>query len=295
MAAYCLWGLFPLYFHHLEAASALEILVHRVLWSLVVTAAVAALRRSRGARTPIRVDSRVLARLAAAAQLIAVNWLVYIWAVNHGHVVEAALGYFINPLVTVGLGVTALGERLRRGQWSAVAVAAIAVAILTYAYGRPPVISLVLATSFAGYSYLKKLVPLGAIDSLLGETAILTPAALVTMLVLEMNGSAVFLHSGRGSTTALLLLAGPVTTVPLVLFAASARRIALSLLGLLQYLTPVGQFLCGVLVFHERLSRERWIGFGLVWIALGILTADALQQRSDPADRTSRADLGGTR
>lgn len=294
VVAYGMWGLFPLYFHQLDGVSAIEILAHRVLWSLVVTAALSAITRRRGTRSSPRPSPALLRRLAAAAALIALNWLVYIWAVNHGHVVEAALGYFINPLVTVGLGVGALGERLRRTQWAAVAVAGMAVVVLTFAYGRPPLVSLVLAMSFAGYGYLKKSVPLGATDSLLGETVLLAPFALGTAVVLEVNGTATFIHAG-GSVTGLLLLAGPVTTVPLVLFAAAARRIPLSLLGLLQYLTPVGQFLCGVLVLGERLSTERWIGFGLVWIALAILSADALHHRPERADRTSPLHLGGAR
>jgi chloramphenicol-sensitive protein RarD len=213
---------------------------------------------------------------------IATNWVIYIWAVNHDHVVEAALGYFINPLVTVAIGVVALGERLRRAQWIAVGLGLVAVAVLTAAYGRVPWISLVLAASFASYGYLKKLVPFGPTESLTVETAFLAPIAIVIFAVLGANGTAAFGSAGW-SNTVLLILTGPVTTVPLLLFAASARRIPLTLLGLLQYLTPVGQFLCGVLVFHEQLSTARWIGFGLVWAALVILTTDAFRDTRRPA------------
>lgn len=281
VAAYSIWGLFPLYFHRLDEASALEILSHRVVWSLVVTAVPLFITRLRGRRSPMQLTARLVGPLAAAAALIALNWLVYVWAVNHGYVVEAALGYFINPLVTVGLGVVVLREQLRRAQWIAVGFGAAAVAVLTHAYGRPPVISLVLATSFAGYGFFKKQIPLAALESLFAETAILAPVAIGTMAVLYANGTAVFARAGNASMSALLMTAGPVTAVPLVLFARSARRIPLTMLGLLQYLTPVGQFLCGVLVFHERLSPQRWVGFALVWVALVLLGADAFRGLSD--------------
>ncbi len=283
VAAYGLWGLFPLYFHHLRAASALEILSHRILWSLVVTLAIVLATRGRRPPAAVRWTPQLAGRVTLAAVLIAVNWLVYTWAVNHDHVVEAALGYFVNPLVTVALGVVVLGERLRRLQWAAVGLGVVSVVVLTVALGRPPWISLVLALSFAGYGFLKKQVPLPAVRSLLAETAVLAPAALVTVVVLAAQDTAAFGRSGEASTTALLVIAGPVTTIPLVLFAAAARRIPLTLLGLLQYLTPVGQFLCGVLVFHERLTPARWAGFVLVWGALALLSADALLGR-DPGD-----------
>jgi chloramphenicol-sensitive protein RarD len=206
--------------------------------------------------------------------LIAVNWLVYIWAVNHDHVVEAALGYYINPLLTVTLGVVVLGERLRRRQVVALGFGVASVVVLTAAYGRLPWIALVLAVSFAGYSFQKKAVTVGAAPSLAVETAFLLPFALVAIAVMEARGDAAFGHGSIGRDILLTAL-GIITAVPLLLFAAAATRIPLSLLGLLQYLTPTGQLLCGVLVLGEPMPPERLAGFVLVWIALLLLAADA--------------------
>ncbi|NLV56738.1 MAG: EamA family transporter RarD [Acidimicrobiales bacterium] len=286
IAAYTLWGLFPLVFHQLRDVAALEVLVHRVIWSFVVVIAVLVVRSDRAWVAVLRTPSRDRTRLAAAAALISVNWLVYVWAVGHEHVVEAALGYYINPLITVALGVVVLGERLRSAQIVALAFALAAVAVLTVAYGRVPWISLVLACSFGGYGFLKKAVPVSAGTSLAVETAILLPAALVGLVAFEATGEAAFLH-GPATRDLLLLGLGLVTAVPLVLFAAAARRIPLTLLGLLQYLTPTLQLACGVVVFGEDLPRERLVGFVLVWIALAILAVDALRRaprRPTPTD-----------
>jgi chloramphenicol-sensitive protein RarD len=277
VAAYALWGAFPLYFHALEPASSLEVLAHRIVWSLAIVAAI--LWRSGDlswARALVR-DRFLLSRTTAAALLIATNWIVYIWAVSQDRVVEAALGYFINPLVTVSLGVAILGERLRRAQWAALGLGAIAVAVLTVAYGRVPWVALVLALSFAGYSFLKKQIPLTAPQSLAAETAVLAPIAVVVLAVLIGNGTARIVEAGWWDSV-LLVAAGPVTAIPLMLFADAARRIPLTLLGLLQYLTPTCQFLLGVLVFHEHLSPARWAGFTLVWAALVVLSVDLVQR-----------------
>ncbi|MEY2436667.1 MAG: chloramphenicol-sensitive protein RarD [Acidimicrobiaceae bacterium] len=275
VAAYLLWGLFPLVFHRLRDVGAGEILLHRILWSFVVVMVLLAWRGPHGWLRPLRSDPRQLARLATASVLIAVNWLVYIWAVNHDHVVEAALGYYINPLLTVTLGVVVLDEHLRRRQVVALGFGVASVVVLTLAYGRLPWIALVLATSFAGYSFQKKAVTLGAVPSLTVETALLTPFAIIALVVMQVRGDAAFLHGSLGRDVLLVAL-GIVTAVPLLLFAAAARRIPLSMLGLLQYLTPTGQLLCGVLVLGEPLPPERIAGFVLVWIALLLLAADAL-------------------
>ncbi|MFZ6004891.1 MAG: EamA family transporter RarD [Actinomycetota bacterium] len=276
VAAYTLWGLFPLVFHQLRSVGAFEVLLHRVVWSFVVVAALLVVRRDRAWYRAVRDTPNGLRNLAAAAVLIATNWLVYIWAVNHDHVVEAALGYYINPLITVALGVWVLGEHLRRPQLIALGFGAAAVAVLTAAYGRVPWIALVLACSFAGYGFLKKAVSVDAASSLAVETALLLPAALVGMAVLQGGGDAAFLHGSAGRD-ALLVSLGVVTAVPLLLFATAASRIPLSLLGLLQYLTPTMQLLCGVVVFDEPMPPERLVGFVLVWVALILLGTDAVR------------------
>lgn len=286
VAAYSLWGLFPLVFHQLRSVAALEILLHRVVWSFLVVAGLLLLRRDRHWFASVRATPRGLRYLACAAALIAVNWLVYIWAVNHDHVIEGALGYYINPLITVALGVWVLHEHLRPLQRLALGFGAAAVAVLTVAYGQVPWIALVLAVSFAGYGYLKKAVGVAATTSLAVETAVLLPLALVGMAALQASGDAAFGHGTTGRD-ALLVSLGVVTAVPLLLFATAASRIPLSLLGLLQYLTPTMQLLCGVLVFHEPLPPERLAGFVLVWAALILLGTDAVRslraERLDPA------------
>jgi chloramphenicol-sensitive protein RarD len=283
--AYLLWGLFPLVFHQLRGVGAVEILVHRILWSFVVVLVVLAWRGPRGWLRPLLADRRQVARLAIASVFIAANWLVYIWAVNHDHVVEAALGYYVNPLLTVGLGVVVLGERLRRLQIVALGFGAASVAVLTVAFGRLPWIALVLAISFAGYGFQKKGVAIGSAPSLAVETAILAPLAFAFLIVAEVQGHAAFGHGSMGRS-ALLAGLGVVTAVPLLLFATAARRIPLSMLGLLQYLTPTGQLLCGVLILGEPLPPERLAGFLLVWIGLVVLAVDAVgtaRRRADPA------------
>lgn len=275
-SAYALWGLFPLVFHQLRDVGAVEILLHRIVWSFLVVAALLAWRRDRRWFSPVRATPHGLRNLALAAVAIAVNWLVYIWAVNHDHVVEAALGYYINPLITVALGVFVLGEHLRHLQRVALGFGAASVAVLTVAYGRVPWVALVLACSFATYGFLKKAVHVDSTTSLAVETAVLLPAAVVGMTVLQASSEAAFLH-GDGWRDLLLVSLGVVTAVPLLLFATAARRIPLSLLGLLQYLTPTMQLLCGVVVFNEPMPIERVIGFALVWVALIMLGTDAVR------------------
>lgn len=276
IAAYSLWGLFPLVFHQLQSVGAGEILLHRIVWSFAVVVLILVFRHDRSGFGWLRVHPGSLPRLVAAGGLVAINWLVYIWAVNHDHVVEAALGYYVNPLITVALGIVVLGEHLRRLQMVALGFGVAAVSVLTVAYGRLPWIALVLACSFAGYGFLKKAVSAPATTALAVETAGLLPFALVAMVVLQVSGDAAFLHDG-GRQDLLLVSLGVVTAVPLLLFGTAASRIPLSLLGLLQYLTPTLQLLCGVVILGEPLPPERLAGFVLVWVALIVLGVDAVR------------------
>jgi chloramphenicol-sensitive protein RarD len=282
LAGYGLWGVFPLYFHLLRRSGAVEVVVHRVLWSLLVCLTIVAVRREWGqVRAALR-DRRHRTLLAAAALVLSLNWGIYVFAVESGHVVEASLGYFVNPLVTVLLGVSVLHERLQRTQWVAVAVAAAGVVVLTVAAGRPPWIALSLALSFGSYGLIKNRVgaATGALAGLTTETVILAPPAAVLLVWLELTGRG---HFTADSPRQGLLLAGTavVTAVPLLLFAAAARRVPLSTLGLMQYLTPVMQLLCGVLLLGESMSGGRWLGFGLVWLALLLLTVQSLRASRD--------------
>ncbi|MFD4545568.1 EamA family transporter RarD [Streptomyces sp. NPDC058466] len=289
-AAYGMWGLVPLFWPLLKPAGAAEILAHRMVWSLaVVGVALLVMRRWAWAGELLR-RPRKLGLITIAAAVITVNWGVYIWSVNSGHVVEASLGYFINPLVTIAMGVLILKERLRPVQWAAVGVGFAAVLVLTVGYGRPPWISLCLAFSFATYGLVKKKVNLGGIESLAAETAIQFLPALAYLLWLGSTGDATFTTEGSGHAV-LLAATGLVTAVPLVCFGAAAIRVPLSTLGLLQYLAPVFQFLLGILYFHEAMPPERWAGFALVWLALSLLTFDALRT----ARRTARTLRAATR
>jgi chloramphenicol-sensitive protein RarD len=278
-AAYVLWGLFPPFFRLLEPAAPAEILAHRVLWTLVFMAVVLAVLRGWGALRAL--SARGWAMVTAAAVLIAVNWGLFIYAVGVGHVVEVALGYFIGPLVSVLLGVLVLRERLRPLQWAAVGVGTLAVAVLTVAYGRPPFIALTLAVSFGLYGLIKNRVgaSVGALASLTTETLVLAPVAAVGLVLLEVRGQGHF--SDNAPWQALLLASvGVATVVPLLFFAAAARRVPLSTVGLLQYLTPTLQLLCGVVLLGEHMSAARWAGFALVWVALVVLTADTVRAAS---------------
>ncbi|CAM5252983.1 protein RarD [Streptomyces spiroverticillatus] len=274
--AYGLWGVVPLFWPLLKPAGAIEILAHRMVWSLgVVVIALLFVRRWAWIRELLR-QPKKLGLIALAAAVITVNWGLYIWSVNSGHVVEASLGYFINPLVTIAMGVLLLGERMRPLQWTAVAIGAAAVLVLAIGYGQPPWISLVLAFSFATYGLVKKKVNLGGLESLAAETAVLFLPALGYLVWLGLSGSLAFGGHGAGHAS-LLAATGLVTAVPLVCFGAAAVRVPLSTLGLLQYLAPVFQFLLGVLYFGEEMPVERWAGFALVWLALTLLTWDAVR------------------
>ncbi|MER5870374.1 EamA family transporter RarD [Streptomyces sp. NPDC002044] len=287
-AAYGVWGLVPLFWPLLKPSGAVEILAHRMVWSLVVVGiGLLALRRWSWIRELLR-QPRKLALTALAASVITVNWGLYIWSVNSGHVVEASLGYFINPLVIIAIGVLVLGERLRRAQWAAVGITVVAVLVLAIGAGRPPWISLALAFSFATYGLIKKKLGMGGLESLAAETAVLFLPALGYLLWLGAQGRSTFSAYGTGHT-ALLAATGLVTAIPLVCFGAAAIRVPLSTLGMLQYMAPVFQFLLGILYFHEAMPPERWAGFSLVWAALTLLTWDALR-----AARRSRVRLDVT-
>jgi chloramphenicol-sensitive protein RarD len=282
-SAYLLWGLFPLYWPLLEPAGTIEILAQRMVWSLVVMAIVL---RVSGGLSGVRLvfaNRRQRLFLMGAAVVVTCNWGTYIYGVNTHHVVETSLGYFINPLFTILLGVLVLGERLRPMQWVAVGIGAVAVLVIAVDYGRPPWIALVLATSFGLYGFFKKQAAVGAADSMAVETTVLFVPALVALIVIGAQGDLVFGRHGVGNT---LLLAGTgvVTVIPLLLFAASTRRLPLSIVGLLQYLAPVLQFAVGVGIRHESLPFAELVGFALVWVALIVLTVDGLrsQRRSTP-------------
>ena len=271
--AYLIWGLFPLYWPLLEPAGATEILAHRMVWSLVVMLGV--LTVVRGWAALARATWRTWALVAAGAVLVSVNWGVYIYAVNHGQVLEAALGYFINPLVTVTLGVLILSEKLSRRQWAAVGLGLAAVVVIAANSTRFPWVSLVLAGSFAAYGLVKKVIRLPPTASLTAEGLVQFLPAVVFLILLHSGGRDTL--TGHGAAHVVLLAtAGVVTVVPLLAFAAAARALPLSTLGLLQYMTPVTQFLLGVLWAHEHMPTARWIGFGFVWVALVVLSFDGV-------------------
>lgn len=289
LSAYVLWGLFPLYFKALEQVPALQILAHRMAWSLLVVVLLLAVLRRWSWLRLLREQPAVLARFAASALLLSSNWGLYIWAVNSSHVVDASLGYYISPLVNVALGAVLLHERLRRPQWVAVAFAAIGVTAMAAELGHVPWISLGLALSFGGYGLLRKTAPLGSLEGLALETALLFPLALLYLYWLTAQGANAFV-SADNTTRWLLVAAGPVTTVPLLLFAAGARRMSFSLLGVLQYITPSLQLALGVMLYHEPFGAAKVLGFGLVWIGLAIFLADSL--RSNLRNRAANAARG---
>ena len=271
--AYIWWGLCPGFFLLLLPATAPEILAHRFVWSavflLVLLAVVGRLGDLR------RLSARSWLQLLAASAFIALNWGTYIWAVTHGHVVDAALGYFVNPLVTVALGVVIFGERLNRWQLLALVLAVVSVVILTAEVGDVPYVALILALSFSFYGLIKKVVDADPRVSVMVETLWALPVAVGFMIWLEVSHQAHFVNYGAGHA-ALLMLAGPVTAIPLLLFAAASQRLPLVTLGLLFYLNPALQMVWGVLIGHEPMPLGRWLGFALIWLALVVFTADAL-------------------
>lgn len=278
IGAYGLWGLLPLYFFALMPAGAVEIVANRVVWSLLFCALLITVTRAWPALVAALRNRAVFGALALAALLIAVNWLTYTYGVTTGQAVEASLGYFINPLVSVLLGVFVLKEKLRPLQWAAVGIGFVAVGVLTYSYGKLPWIALTLAFSFGLYGFVKKRVgpKVDAVTSLSVETMVLAPLAAATMIYLAMAGTATLTTQGAGHFW-LLLASGVITAVPLLFFGASARRLPMTTIGLLQYFAPLLQFVLALLVFQEAMTMARWIGFGVVWVALLVLTVDVLR------------------
>jgi chloramphenicol-sensitive protein RarD len=280
--AFVSWGLFPLFFPLLLPAGSFEVLAHRIVWSAASLFLVLVVARRLGDLR--RLGVRAWFQLLAASALISINWGVYIWAVTHGHVVDAALGYFINPLVTVALGVLVFRERIGRWQLFALLLAVVAVVILIVEVGAPPYVAVGLAASFALYGLVKKVVVADPRVSVAVETFLALPLAGGYLIVLAVLGQGHFLHYGTGHAV-LLMLAGPVTAIPLLFFAAAAQRLPLITMGLLFYLNPAMQMALGVLIGHEPMPVGRWIGFALIWVALVVMTIDALRKK--PADPVS--------
>ena len=288
LGAYALWGVFPLYWTLMEPASAFEQLGHRIVWSaLFMVVLVQVLRRVSQLRE-IVASRRTLGLLVIAAVVISINWGVFIWAVNSGHVVETSLGYFINPLVTVLAGVLVLHERLRRLQWAAVGLAGVAVAGLTLSYGRPPWVALTLAFSFATYGLVRKQANIGAVEGLTVETLLVAPAALAFLVWLQTTGDSTVLVD---PPVHVLLLAstGVITALPLLFFGAAATRVPLTTLGLLQYVAPTLHLALGVWVFGEPMPLDRLLGFVVIWAGLALFTVDAI--RHQRAQRQLRLEL----
>ena len=281
LAFFC-WGLFPIYFHALGEVPPLQILAHRMLWSLAFLLILLLLRRDWKWLQVVR-QPRVFFSFVLSALLLSANWLVYIWSVMNHHVIEASLGYFINPLVNIVLGYLILKERMRPLQWAAIGVAALGVAWLTWQAGTVPWIALFLALSFGGYGLLRKTAALGPLEGLSFETIVLFPLAAGYVIWLTVHGQNVFINTASDTTRWLLIMAGPLTAIPLLLFATGARKIPLSILGLLQYLSPTLQFLLGVWLFKEAFSADRLVGFVLIWSALALFAGEGLLRRQPVA------------
>jgi chloramphenicol-sensitive protein RarD len=275
ISAYSLWGAFPLYWPLLEPANALEIVSHRAVWTLVFCFIVLAATKALKSTLATLKQPKITIRLFLTSLLISINWLVYIWATNNGHVVEASLGYYINPLIIIGFGVILLKEKMRPLQWAAVTIASIGVLVLTIDYGRLPWIALALAVSWGGYGLIKKQLGLGALEGLAIETLISAFFYLGYLIYIGNQGTGQFGHSW--GLTLLLMSAGAVTAIPLLLFNGSTNRLPFTTIGLLQYITPTLQFSVGVWVRHEDMPTARWIGFLIIWVALSTLALDLVK------------------
>jgi chloramphenicol-sensitive protein RarD len=267
IGAYLLWGVFPIYWKWLHTVPAIQLISHRIIWSFLLLVLIILVTRQGRAFRSAASSRRVVLIYLASAILLSLNWLTYVWAVNAGFVVETSLGYFINPLLSVLLGVIFLREKLRAWQWVPIGLAAIGVTYVAFSYGQFPWIALTLAFSFGIYGLVKKTAPLGSLHGLTLETGLLFIPAVVFLVVMEGQGRGAFLHSSPAADL-LMVGAGVVTTIPLLLFASAAQRIPLSTVGILQYITPTMQFLLGVLVYHEPFTHARLIGFSIVWLAL---------------------------
>jgi chloramphenicol-sensitive protein RarD len=278
--SYTLWGIFPIYFKALHQVPSEQVVAHRIVWSFLFLISLVAVRRDMPSLSSA-IKPRTLLIYLVTGVLLAINWLVYIWAINHGFVVEASLGYFINPLVSVLFGMIFLGEKLRRTQWFPLGLAAAGVVYLAFNYGSPPWIALALAISFGLYGLMKKIAPLGSLQGLTLETAAIFLPALGFLLFAGLRGAGSFGHSDP-LTTLLLVLTGVVTAVPLLLFAVGARRVPLSTMGLLQYISPSMQFLIGIFVFGEVFTSARLVGFGIIWLALIVFSIENVYNRRLP-------------
>lgn len=274
IAAYALWGFFPIYWKLLQQVPALQVIGHRIGWSFILLIIFILLTKQWKEFRSAAVTPKTVGIYSLAAILLSVNWLIYVWGVNSGFIVETSLGYFINPLLSVLLGVVFLRERLRPMQWIPVALAAAGVVYLTLAYGRLPWIALTLAFTFGFYGFVKKLAPLGSLYGLTLETGIVFPFALIYLAFIEFTSAGAFLHEGA-LIDLLLIGAGLVTTIPLLMFASAARQIPLTVVGILQYIAPTLQFLIGILIYREPFDQSRLIGFGLVWLALIIFWVES--------------------
>ena len=275
LGAFILWGVFPLYWKLLFIVPAYEILSHRIVWSLIFLIIIVAFTNRKGWIQIFKGDNKNRLIYILSSVTLSLNWFVFIWAVNSNFILEASLGYFLNPIINVILGVFLLKEKLRFCQWCAVCLAGAAVIYLTIGYGSFPFIALTLAFSFAFYGYLKKIGNLNSVDSLTFETSVLFIPALIYLIIVEMNGTGSFIHSGV-FISSLLALGGVVTTVPLLLFVMAARRLPLSTVGILQYVAPITQFLIGAFIYNEDVPVSRLIGFILIWIALILYTAEGV-------------------
>ena len=276
-SAFFIWGLFPLYFKILHEIPSLQLVAHRMLWSLVFLFLVLTVLKRWAWLPPIFKQKKVVLGFFASAVLLSTNWFVYIWAVNNGRVIDSSLGYFINPLVNVMMGYLLLKERLRPWQWAAISLAACGVLWLTILGGQLPWVALTLAFSFATYGLLRKTASLGALEGLTMETIVLFPLAIGYLLWLSLHGSNQFTQVDL-STQVWLVLAGPITAIPLLLFAAAARRIPLSTLGLFQYIGPSMQLILGIVLFHEPFTFERFMGSAIIWSALALYTVEGIYQ-----------------
>jgi chloramphenicol-sensitive protein RarD len=282
IGAYLLWGILPIYWKWISHVSALELIAHRIVWSCLMLGGVVVMSR-QGKSFTAALTSRVIRLYALAALFIAINWFTYVWAVNTGRVVHASLGYFINPLISVVLGVMVLGERLRPFQWVAVGLAAMGVVYLTLTFGVPPWISLTLASSFGVYGLVKKTAPLGAVHGLTVETAILLLPAILYLFLLERIGGGEFLRGGILSAI-LIVGTGSVTAAPLLLFASAVQRVPLSQIGLLQYIAPTMQLLLGVFLYREPFARTQLVGFAMVWAGLIVFGLEGVLTRRQAID-----------
>jgi chloramphenicol-sensitive protein RarD len=282
IGAYVFWGFFPIYWKFLHQVPAPQLLSHRIGWSFLMLIIVILITK-QWADFRSMLNARTFGIYFIAAILIGINWLTYVWAVNAGFIVETSLGYFINPLLSMLMGVIFLRERLRLTQWIPLGLAAIGVIYLTVAYGRPPWIALALAFSFGSYGLVKKLAPLGSLYGLTLETGILFLPALLFLIFAQVNGTASFLHTGATSDI-LMIGAGLVTTIPLLMFASAARNIPLTMLGILQYIAPTIQILLGVFVYKESFDHIHLIGFSIIWVALIIFWIESYLTHREPVE-----------